>query len=818
MKKCMRRVFSLLLAGVMATGLCACGGDKEEEAAKKEAAKQNVYRMEDVKIDILEQDESMDGLFYQNDKIYILGVQSFWEEYTGTRVSLLSANTDGGDAKRVELFSNVREIPDYEPYEGGEEDNIAVPLATTEALSSAIAVTVDKQPVENTTGEEEELNADTQVYTDTYISRYAITADGVLLILESSSYCYDEMGYYQDMGYSMELYSYDFEGNQKFCTVLNDNQDEYVWYNAMVADKDGRIALITEEEITILNSAGEVASKVEVTMDGYVANAIAGRDGKAWLISYNDDWTKMYLTKFDLGTEKFEEKIELLGNVNNYGFSGGEAYDFLLTNAQGVYGYNIGDTEITTLVNYINSDINSNNINQILEAGEGRMVCSYYDEVSYDTLVATMYAVAPEDVLDREIINLGCNYLDYWLRQHIIAYNKENTQYRIMVTDYSTYNTMDDYSVGETKLNNDILAGNTPDIMVFSGSSTQMNNFISKGILADIGKMIEEDESMNMDDYMTNVFDAYSVDGKLYSVIPCFDIQTVVGKTAMVGDTPGWMLADLQALMDENPEATAFGDGMTRSDILSNLLTYSGSRFVDSKTGKCYFDSEEFINALEFAAQFPETFSWEDVGDDYWMSSESQYRDGRTLLMHTSIYDFREYNRIAKGYFGENITPIGFPAEEGNGSVITARTHYAISATSKNKEGAWDFLKYFLSEEYQSSDRVSYTLPVLKSEMEKRLEAVQERPYWEYDDGTKEYYDDTWWINSEKIIIEPMTKEEADNLYDFICSVNQAYSYDEDLWNIVTEEVAPYFEGQKTAKEVATIIQSRAQIYINENR
>lgn len=800
MKKCMRRVFSLLLAGVMATGLCACGGDKEEETEKKEAAKQNVYRMEDVKLDILEQDESLDGLFYQNDKIYILGVQHFWEEYTGTKVSLLSANIDGSDAKRVELYNNVRENPDYEPYEGEEEDNIAVPLAV----------------LEDTAGEEEELSTDTQVYTDSYISRSAITADGVLLILESSSYCYDEMGYYQDMGYSMELYSYDFEGNQKFCTVLNENQDEYIWYNAIVSDKDGRIALVAEEQITILNSAGEVTSNVEVTMDGYVANAMAGRDGKAWLISFNDDWTKMYLTKFDLGTEKFDEKIELLGSVNNYGYSGGEAYDFLLTNAQGVYGYNIGDTEVTALVNYINSDINSNNINQILEAGEGRMICSYYDD--YDNHVATMHAVAPEDVLDREIINLGCNYLGYWLRQHIIEYNKENTQYRIMVTDYSTYNTMDDYSIGETKLNNDILAGNTPDIMVFNGASSQMSNYISKGVLADIGKMMDEDESINREDYMTNVFDAYSVDGKLYTVIPSFDIETVVGKTAMVGDTPGWTLDDLKALMEENPQVSVFGDSTTRSNVLNQLLMYSGSRFVDNATGKCNFDSDEFIEALEFTAQFPESFDWSNVEEDYWLDSENQYRSGRTMLMYTGIYDFREYNRVCKGYFGEDITPIGFPSEEGNGSVISANTQYAISATSKNKEGAWEFLKYFLGEEYQNSDQVSYTLPVLKSVMEERLAEVQERPYWEYDDGTKEYYDDTWWINDEQFIIEPMTKEEADKLYEFICSVNQPYTYDEDLWNIVSEEVEPYFEGQKTAKEVANIIQSRVQIYINESR
>lgn len=42
-------------------------------------------------------------------------------------------------------------------------------------------------------------------------------------------------------------------------------------------------------------------------------------------------------------------------------------------------------------------------------------------------------------------------------------------------------------------------------------------------------------------------------------------------------------------------------------------------------------------------------------------------------------------------------------------------------------------------------------------------------------------------------------------------------SVDEQLVNIITEESEPFFKGQKTAKDVAGIIQNRIQIYVNEN-
>ena len=127
-------------------------------------------------------------------------------------------------------------------------------------------------------------------------------------------------------------------------------------------------------------------------------------------------------------------------------------------------------------------------------------------------------------------------------------------------------------------------------------------------------------------------------------------------------------------------------------------------------------------------------------------------------------------------------------------------------------------MRYYLTDEYQNSDEFSWRFPVLKSAMEKRMEEAQERPYWEDENGKKQYYDDTWYIGGEEIVIDPMTKEEAQELYDYIITVNKAYYTDDALVNIIEEEAAAYFKGQKSAAEVADIIQSRAKIYISEGR
>ena len=61
-----------------------------------------------------------------------------------------------------------------------------------------------------------------------------------------------------------------------------------------------------------------------------------------------------------------------------------------------------------------------------------------------------------------------------------------------------------------------------------------------------------------------------------------------------------------------------------------------------------------------------------------------------------------------------------------------------------------------------------------------------------------------------------MTQEEVDQLVEMLKTFKNVVRYDDTLINIISEEAEPYFNGQKTASEVAQIIQNRAQIYLHE--
>ena len=168
------------------------------------------------------------------------------------------------------------------------------------------------------------------------------------------------------------------------------------------------------------------------------------------------------------------------------------------------------------------------------------------------------------------------------------------------------------------------------------------------------------------------------------------------------------------------------------------------------------------------------------------------------------------------GYFGEDVSYIGFPTENGKGSYAMANECYAISSRSKNTEAAWEFLRYYLTEEYQSS--LQWGLPVQKKYFDENAKNALGRPFYIDEEGNKQEYDENFYLNGEAIVLDPLTQEQVDKVVSFILSIDKCYYYNEDIINIVNEEMDAFFTGQKSAQEVAKIIQNRAQIYVNENR
>ena len=415
-------------------------------------------------------------------------------------------------------------------------------------------------------------------------------------------------------------------------------------------------------------------------------------------------------------------------------------------------------------------------------------------------------------------------YLDYHTQKAIIDFNRSNDKYRIDVRDYSEYNTEDDYSAGLTKLTTEIMAGNMPDILSVA-ESIPYRQLAAKGLLEDLYPYIDADEQLSRGDFFPNVLSAMELDGKLYAACAGFAVNTAVGASSVVGDTPGWTYDDYYAALATMPEGCdGFDIGVDRDTMLEACLALDMTDYVDWAAGTCSFDSEDFVKVLDFCKPFPDASYYENYEYTAEDSPANRVAQGKQMLcvatFSSTDFFYMDYDKV----FGGQATCIGFPTNNGVGNTLAMLESYAMSSTCHNKEAAWQFLRGFLTEEYQME---GYYLPTNQKTFEKQLEKAMEVEYEK--DANGNYLLDE---NGERIPVSrgsvydgmetydiyATTPRQAQMLRDVIASATKMMDYDTSIINIVKEEAAAYFAGQKTAQEVCKLIQSKVNIYINEQK
>ena len=610
------------------------------------------------------------------------------------------------------------------------------------------------------------------------------------------------------------LKAYDKEGKETWSVHLNETmkEDEYYYANQLYLDEKEQLVIDSARGVEIFNLQGQPVKLVEKPeeMDCSIKRI---REGKFAFVYSNGE--KAHIQAVDTITGQLGEKMELPFNYYRYSVQNGQYYDLYLSDEYGVYGYNMGDSEVLKLMDYISSDFRGNTMYQITFIDENSFLGGYFGDNG--NVFSKFTKIPADEITDKVELILGCYYLDHKVKQQLIEFNRNNPQYKIYIVDYSTYDTMDDYTQGLTKLNTDIVSGNAPDIMLLN-ARMPVNSYINKGLFADYNEFIEKDPEFKKEELMPNVLEALTTNGGLYQLAPSFMVTTFAAKTKDVGTEPGWTMEEALKVQSSKPEGTKLLSEMTYENLLYYTTWISIDEYVDWEKGECYFDTPGFMKILEYAKTLPKEIDYTAIMDDesYWNEMEVQYRNGKTILSMAYLSAFRDYQYLTQATFGEEVTLIGFPTEKGLGAGLVFNTNIAISSQSKNKEAAWEFVKGFFTEEYQES--IEFEFPVRIDSLNKMEEKAWERPYYEDEEGNKEEYDDAVQINGVEIILQPLTKEETALVKEYLGKVTNVASANEDIYNIILEEAVSYFNNQKTVEAVAEIIQSRVRIYVNENR
>lgn len=867
MNKIASRIAAAALAAVVAVSFTSCKKMKGDVIASKE----NIFSTE--KISMPEGLSYISNICYHDGKMFIMGNHSWTTKAddNGNAADAPAADTGGAvvavNARvmaetAVSTVSSDDTSDETEATTAADETNPDTDTPANEDTPED-AAPADEEPVavaEEVYHTETKLmivNLDGTVEKDivlipdrdrtdgswTNINGMEIISDGSIIILEQTS------KWYEDTMQSEEKYKfikYDSSGNKlgetdiekvKEAALKAANQD-YFYVNSFIVTDDGKYILTYDSSIFFCDESGNLLNSLKYEASSYDNVWLSGlyKTGSGKIMTYvsmgkmdGDEYkSENKLVEIDTAAYAFGEEHVL--SIGGSFMNGTEKYDLLINRDSGLAGYNIATGETETVIDWLKSGFDTTAMENTTVMPDGRIICVTHDYEYHggggygyggnDLIISILTKVDPETLPDRKLIKLYALYLGTDVKRQILEFNKNNPEYEIELTSYSDGG---DWQDAIKRMNNDMIAGKLPDILVVNGS-LPVESYISKGLLANIYDFMETDSELKKEDFLPNLLKAYEVNEKLYYIVPEFSISTLVGKTSDVGDKQGWSMDEFIAFADAHPDSSIMEDRyMTSTGMLDNLVSYNYDNFVNKNTGECSFDSEDFIKMLEFCTRYPKEINDEDYKDDdsYWQNYDTQWRTGKTLLSGSYVSRFKEIRQLEQRTFGEPVTFIGYPGSGGNGSVFqSSGTLLAITSKANNSDGAWAFVRQFLTKEYQEmfANPNSYRFSVRLDILEKQMEIAKERPYWEDENGEKEYYDESYWINDKEIKIGVNTDEDNQKMMDFIKSVDKVANYNENVQKIINEEAGSFFEGQKSAKEVARIIQDRVSTLINEGK
>lgn len=648
------------------------------------------------------------------------------------------------------------------------------------------------------------------------IGDFTFDEEGNLYAIKHVSPIYEEGMEYVESDYKTFLMKCNTDFQEVWSVDLTEvftEENNYV--QNMIIGGENKIYLSANNVIYVIDGAGTFVKTISANSN-WISGLTSTSDGRVFAVQYGN--SGMEIVEIDTVKDVMGEVLQGIPDTNSE-IRAGQNGTLLVGGYNKLYEYDLNAQEATEVLDWVESNIHGNSVRDISILADGRLAV-FCDDYEGTPEVVFLTKTESSKVPQKKALTIGTLYeSNSSLQEAVVNFNKKNTEYALKIKAYIDETaewTESTYSDALTQIYADMAGGNSPDLIDLS--MVNLKNMTAKGVLEDLTPYLEKSETANIDDFVPSALNAYNVNGIQTTVPAYFTINTLLARTSVVGEEPGWTMEEMIALAKANPDVKLM-HGMTKEMALQTCLMYASDSFIDYGSGICSFDSPEFIQFLEFANCFDLEYEYNE--DE---SFPKMLQAGKILLSNASFSDVHEYQMYHLMFEEDGVTPIGYPTADGKPGVFLSGSEiYGISAQSENKDGAWKFLESMLSEQPLSH---VWGFPSRKEQLEEMFKEACE-PQYQYDengeiltdkDGNYMQYPKTsWGYDNWDVDIYAATQEEIDGVRHLIEIARPLSRESEEIYAIIGEEAAPYFAGQKSAEEVAKIIQSRVQIYVSEN-
>lgn len=551
-------------------------------------------------------------------------------------------------------------------------------------------------------------------------------------------------------------------------------------------DEEETLAITYDSTMILMDKQGTILQ--ELTLDGLVERVLFHSNDTVIVEEYNLTTQSFYLKIFDKITGSLLDTIPLDQMV--FAFETISDQTLAMANTSGFFEYNLTTKDIqwdmalkgTT---YSFSEYKIEGINKI---NENNYLLLLIDKANGNYFIENV-TKSSIDNTNKKIITYQTTILGEEMKQAINAFNMQSEDYFVTATEFEEGG---DFSSYLEKMNIEIMAGYGPDLFDTRFLSNN-SSALDAGVLEDLTTYYQN-ANLNSDEYFSNIMDSFQYNNKIYAIPIDWRLFTVYVPEDIHNNYPDWNLETVFKILEESGEETVFSKQYTPADLLYYFIGHSPSLYgiIDLENFSCDFHNELWSQLLQVSAKYG------------FQPGKENYTE---LVSVAILGGFSSYSAYDNVMDERQMVPVGIPDETGGHHVLSLSS-LSINRASDNKEGAWAFIEFLLSDDIQTSlsNNTLYTgLPVKK---ESYYRAGQEQ----VDNPTSFIIN---WLGVEAGT-EGVTKEQVQE-YASLLEHSMIDNYNtKPIIKIIEEETDAFFLGEKTMEEVNTIIQNRVQLYLNE--
>lgn len=541
-------------------------------------------------------------------------------------------------------------------------------------------------------------------------------------------------------------------------------------YSQTLTYSNGKLCMVADsKDLIIIDEAGAIISSIALPEESMYP--VTGNSGDIFVVQESNEGNRIYKLNND-----FSELTLAFSSEKGSIFDGGNEYLMLLETPKGLYSLNLDGSAIPIVI-WQECNISLNGLFSIKAINLGEYVLLTSEGIG------VLSAADPSEIKAKTELCLATINPSRNLQKIVDRYNSENNKYYVRIIDYSSNGS---YSLSDAsmKLSTDIISGNMPDLICFKSISPYP--YIRKGILADLTVFFDIDDEMDLNDIA--ILNAISSHGSIYLISGSFNLETLVGLYSNFGDRYGWTLSEYLEIEHKLTPEMEIIHNMTKESFLNSIASRYIRVAIDWELGRCNFESPEFITLLEAGNRIRETP--EDPNNMSFGYGPVKVGEGSRVVSLSWVEDvwklaYEEYMA------GKQLSFIGWPTIDGSsGSDIHLIEPIGIVDQGENAAGCWEFVKFMIQNVKIEDNGLPVYMPLLRNEIDAAIQS--------------------------KEIPLKMTITDGNRLLSLISATENVAIYDEVVLGIIRDESAAFFNGNKTASEVAKLIQSKVCLYIAE--